>query len=147
MKLVSPFFAILLCSLAFFSTQINAASKPNKPKPQTPKVDATQEVNQLNAAHETATEQIVLGTFANLVQNFFNIVQNPHNSTNVGTNVTQMVAGIVSAALQIMKNLPEDITAEEKQYCLDELETTLRQSLRTLALAQKALKRTQLPCA
>src|SRR5476651_1276351 len=68
--------------------------------------DATHEINALanenQSNKDTMTEQVVLGNFANIVQNFFSIVQNPHNTAHVGANISQMLAGIVNVAVQVM---------------------------------------------
>lgn len=108
--------------------------------------DATHEINTL--AHdsqykEDVTEQVVLGNFANIVQNFFSIVQNPHNTAHVGANISQMLAGIVNVAVQVMKNLPADASPEERAAFIKNIELSLKASLRALAKAKKSYLKTQ----
>lgn len=95
-KLILP--CIALNFFLLFTHQINAQQN-----------DAMHEINALvneNQSHkENATEQVVLGNFANIVQNFFSIVQDPHNTAHVGANISQMLAGIVNVAVEIMKTL------------------------------------------
>ena len=108
--------------------------------------DATHEINTLanNSQHrEDITEQVVLGNFANIVQNFFSIVQNPHNSANVGANISQMLAGIVNVAVEVMKSFPADASPEERVAFIKNIELSLKASLRTLANAKKSYLKTQ----
>ena len=103
--------------------------------------DATHEINTLDSNNQSTKdaiiEQAVLGNFANIVQNFFSIVQNPHNVVNVGANISQILAGIVNVAVEVMKHLPADICLEERAAFIKNLELTLKASLRALAGAKK----------
>lgn len=107
--------------------------------------DATHEVNTLASENNRVdnTEQVVLGNFANIVQNFFSIVQNPHNGPHVGANISQMLAGIVNVAVEIMKNLPADASPEERAAFIKSVELSLKAALRTLANAKKSYLKTQ----
>lgn len=103
--------------------------------------DATHEINSLvqeNKNKEDIVEQVVLSNFANIVQNFFSIVQNPHNSAHVGANISQMLAGVVNVAVEIMKSLPIDASPEERADFIRKIELTLKASLRTLANAKRS---------
>lgn len=107
--------------------------------------DATHEINALaneNSNKESITEQVVLGNFANIVQNFFSIVQNPHNAAHVGANITQMLAGIVNVAVEVMKNLPSDITPDERAAFIRNVELSLKASLRAFTQAKKNIQKT-----
>jgi hypothetical protein len=104
--------------------------------------DAMHEINQLaneNQHKEDITEQVVLGNFANMVQNFFSIVQDPHNTAHVGANISQMLAGIVNVAVQVMKNFPVDASSQERAEFIKNIELSLTASLRALANAEKIL--------
>lgn len=106
--------------------------------------DATQEINTLNneSPHkDTIIEQVVLGNFANIVQNFFSIIQNPHNIGHVGANISQMLAGIINVAVEIMKNLPSDTCAEDRAIFIKNLEVSIKANLRALTLAKKSYLR------
>lgn len=72
-----------------------------------------------------------------MVQNFFSIVQNPHDTAHVGANITQMLAGIVNVAVEIMKSLPENITLEERETFIKNIELTLKANLRNFSSAKK----------
>lgn len=107
--------------------------------------DATHEINTLaqeNQHREDITEQVVLGNFANIVQNFFSIVQNPHNTAHVGANISQMFAGIVNVAVEVMKNLPTEATPEERAAFIRNIERSLKASLRALTQAKRTYLKT-----
>ncbi len=113
-------------------------------------LDATAEINQLakpvtnpvqpqchtqnnhsNQSHDNL-EAAVLSNFAHIVQNFFNIVQSPGSVQVVGTNIAQMLSGLVNVAIEAMKRVPEDITQEERAKYLELLEDTLKKNIRSL---------------
>ena len=50
------------------------------------------------------TGAIVLQGFAGIVQNFFNLVQDPHNAANVGCNVASIIHTVVNTAVEAMKS-------------------------------------------
>lgn len=109
-------------------------------------LDATEEINMLDRQYNETKEkqdetQVVLGTFANLVQNMVNIAVNPHNPSNVANNIIQMIAGIVGTSVQLSRNLPIDISIEERQQFLNDLEDCLKKELRSLVIAKKAMLR------
>jgi hypothetical protein len=67
---------------------------------------------------EKNTGQIILAGFAQIVGNFFNIVQNPKNAAVVGGNVAAIVHKIVDTAVEAMRRgelsldpSPEEIEA------------------------------------
>jgi hypothetical protein len=127
--------AIILAAPFFF---LQSSAHPN---------DATQEINALiheQLAHKDATEQVVLGTFANMVQNFFNIVQDPHNKPLVVANISQMLAGIVNVAVEVMKNFPFDASEQERTEFIQKIELALKTSLHKLARAQKGHLKTDI---
>lgn len=98
-------------------------------------------INQVDDEDEQETDEnqeIVLTTFAGLVQNFFNIATHPHDANTIGTNFAQMVSSIVHAAVQIIKNMPADLSQEEQDEYMATIERALKSSARTLKLAQKA---------
>jgi len=109
-------------------------------------IDATHEINTLDGQKQSNkndhVEQLVLGSFASIVQNFFSIVQNPHDTAHVGANITQMLAGIVNVAVEVMKNLPEDCTPEERETYIKNIELTLKTNLRKFAHAKYRYLRT-----
>ena len=79
-----------------------------------------------HANGDDALEQTVLSSFATMVQSIFNIAQNPRNSQVVGTNIAQMLAGIVSVAKEVIHRMPESVTMEEKEAYLEEVELALK---------------------
>lgn len=85
---------------------------------------------------EKETQQIVFGAFANIVQNLFCIVQNPKNPTNVANNIASMIASIVSTGMTITRNMPPEISMEERQQFIDELMDALERELAALNLTR-----------
>ncbi len=70
--------------------------------------DDTQEEEE-QAVDETT--QVVLGHFNKIVNNFFSIIQNPHEVENVGNNVADMLSNIVHIGTQVMKKNKLSINA------------------------------------
>jgi hypothetical protein len=64
---------------------------------------------------EKKTGQIILAGFAQIVGNFFNIVQNPKSAAVVGGNVAAIVHTIVDTAVEAMRRgeLSTDPSPEE----------------------------------
>lgn len=89
---------------------------------------------------DNALQETVLSNFAQMVQSFFNIVQNPNNGQVVGTSVAQMLSGLVNVALQIMKRLPTSLSLEEREEYLDQVDAALKTCVRSLAREKKRLK-------
>lgn len=101
--------------------------------------DATEELNQIaqqpkphNQNNDETSTTVVLSHFANMVQNFIQIVQNPHNPVNVGTNIAQMFAGIINVALEAIKKSPTGSTSDETKKYIEQLETAFRVKLSSL---------------
>ncbi|MDR3550295.1 MAG: hypothetical protein P4L31_02695 [Candidatus Babeliales bacterium] len=89
---------------------------------------------------EKEVQQVVFGAFATIAQNLFNIVQNPKNPTNVANNVAAMIASIVSTGMTITRNLPAEVTIQERQQFVDELMITLERELKALGVTKRALE-------
>ena len=81
----------------------------------------------------------MLSNFAHIVQNFFNIVQSPSNAHVVGSNIAQMLSGLVNVAIEAMKRLPNDVTEEERAEYLEQLEEALKKSVRSLVKFKKSI--------
>ena len=103
--------------------------------------DATEEINLFDRQFEQKekeTEQVVFGAFANIVQNLFNIVQNPNDPTTVVNNVASMIAKIVGTGITIVRSMPIDITVEERQQFIDELQMSLEREMRSLMITRSS---------
>jgi hypothetical protein len=118
----------MICGLFFFGGLHNSDAFAKHS-------NATQELEAINQScqyQQAPIEQVVLGNFANIVQNFFNIVQNPHNPVNVGANISQMLAGVVNVAVELVKGLPADMDPESRALIMQDLEKSFRASLRAI---------------
>ena len=86
--------------------------------------------------------QVVISNFANIVNCFFNIVQDPNNPQNIGENATNILGGIVNIALTAAKNgeLSLDASQDEIDAFIQKLEHELRTKLVKLMLKLKLEK-------
>ena len=138
MKLLIFYVCIGLCVL--LSISVKGDAKTNLIK--NVYCDATEEINQYDREFEQKekeAQQLVFGAFATMAQNLFNIVQNPNNPTNVAKNVAEMIASIINTGMTIMRNLPHEITVEERQKFISEIMTSLELELKKLGLTKSRL--------
>jgi hypothetical protein len=74
----------------------------------------------------------VVANFANMVQNFFQLVQDPNNLSNVGSTIAGIFSGIINIASEAMKKIPLAATEEERQKHINTVETALKTGLNML---------------
>lgn len=121
----------------------------------TPK-DATEEVNALASQPAQKPEkqdggldettQVVLANFANMLGNFFNILQAPNNPQNVGNNIAGMLNGMVNIAVEAMKGgqLSIDDDQETIKRYVKQLSNNLKKRLSKMVVTK--LKKQYIPC-
>lgn len=77
---------------------------------------------ELNAKHSEfdPSTQAIVTTFAGMVGNFANIVADPHNPNVVGSNIANLLAGMINIAVQATRYgiLNEDSTAQDLEELL-----------------------------
>ncbi len=98
-------------------------------------------INRKHPSHGKMDEQTkeILANFAGIVQNFFNILQDPENAQTVPAGIIGMLAGMVNIGTIAMTkgNLSIDADHEELKAYAKELDTEMKQNMYRIILSTK----------
>lgn len=105
---------IIALALDMFTTVIDTATNTESQK-RGKKIQAQKPntAQQEFAAQDAETTQIILGSFARIVNNFANIVAAPKDQTVVNSNIAQMFAGVITIVQAGTRQPKRDITPEK----------------------------------
>ena len=133
------FIVFMFISLLVFSPSYSNSQNASAPTQATSEVEEFTTLEEIEAADAQQT-QAILTHFANIVNSFFGIVQDPHNPVNVGSNVANMLGSIVNIAVEAMtKHLPKNASEQEIIDYVRSFEEELKLMLHELITA-KALQ-------
>lgn len=137
--------SIILCVLSLLASNVihpsskQATKQENKEQTQNAK-DATHEVHALEETQQSQPEshededkldQVVLANFANIVGNFFTMVQAPNNPQHVGNCLASVANGIYNIIVEAIKSgkLSPDADQETVTRYIRELTKKLQTKL------------------
>lgn len=117
----------LTCTIVLFNGLYGDAAPQEPVQAQYEVAMPAAEVDQNNNVQNT-----VMTTFLTMVQNFITIIQNPENAEIISDNVADTMSNLVNAAAEIMQQMPQNATEQQKQEYIATLEEALMAGIRTI---------------